>query len=326
MLPACTATEQPSRASAIIRRTAACAGAGIVAAGAATVFAASPAEADEIDLDEASSSEIEDHIAELESERGDTADRLAALERRLASSQAIVEAATADYGTADAQLDQVLLVVDAAEDDLGSKMSSLVGFAREQSQTYDEAQEAAEEAAALETEIAEAETAVAELDEAIEQAETAAEEAAEEEAEAEAEALGTDSGGSSDSTGGSGGGSTPSYSSDAATAAVEFAHDQLGESYVYGAAGPDTWDCSGLVQGAYAVSGISLTHSTYAIWDETSALDRGDLRPGDLVFYNGLGHMAIYIGGGEVIHAPSSGDVVKVSDIDMMGIDGYRRV
>ncbi|WP_051392913.1 C40 family peptidase [Glycomyces arizonensis] len=328
---ACSAIEQPSRTSAVIRRTAVYAGVSVVTAGAAAVFAASPAEAaetDDIDLDEATSAEIEDHVEELESERDDTADRLAVLERRLVSAQAVVDAAETEYGSTDAQLDQVTLVVDAAEENLGAKMSSLVGFAREQSESFDRAQAASAEAEALGTEIDAAEADIAELDERIGEAEDAAQEAAEEEeaaaaaaAEAEAEAE-TDSSGSS----GSGGSATANYSSDAATAAVEFAYDQLGESYVFGAAGPDTWDCSGLVQGAYAVSGVSVTHSTSAIWSETAEIGRDDLRPGDLVFYAGIGHVAIYIGEGQVIHAPHTGDVVKISDIDMMSIDGYRRV
>lgn len=321
---ACSAIEQPSRASAIIRRTAAYAGVSVVTAGAAAVFAASPAEAvetDGIDLDEATSAEIEDHVDALESEREDAADRLAVLEQRLASAQAVVDAAETEYGSTDAQLDQVTLVVDAAEEDLGAKMSSLVGFAREQSESFDRAQAASAEAEALGTEIAAAEADIAELDERIGEAEEAAEEEAAAAAAAEAEAE-TGASGSS----GSGGSATASYSSDAATAAVEFAYDQLGEPYVFGAAGPDTWDCSGLVQGAYAVSGVSVTHSTSAIWSETAEIGRDDLRPGDLVFYAGIGHVAIYIGDGQVIHAPHTGDVVKISDIDMMAVDGYRRV
>lgn len=305
------------------------AGVSAAAIGAATVFIASPAEAEDIDYDEASAAEIEDHLEDLEADRDEAADRLTGLQDRLAEAQSVAEEASAAYESAEVQLDQVTFAVDSAEADLGSKMTSLVDFAREQSDQYDQAQEALALAERLEGQIEQTEQVVADLEEQIDEAdqafeeakeaEAAAEAAAEAEAEAESESGSVDSGSSS-------GASTPSYSSDAATAAVQFVHDQLGEPYVFGAAGPDTWDCSGLIQGAYAVSGISLTHSTYVMWDETSAISRDDLRPGDLVFYSGLGHMAMYIGGGEVIHAPSSGDVVKVSDIDMMGIDGYRRV
>nr|WP_277605758.1 NlpC/P60 family protein [Glycomyces sp. L485] len=206
-------------------------------------------------------------------------------------------------------------------------MSTLVAFAREQSDKFDRAQAAEKRAGALGTEIEASEALIADLDEEIEDARTAAEEAAEAEAAERAEAQAeTEAQESQSPSSASSGTSAASYSADAATAAVEFALDQLGEAYVYGSAGPDTWDCSGLVKGAYAVSGITLTHQTNAIWAETDAIGRDDLRPGDLVFYAGLGHMAIYLGGGEVVHAPSSGDVVKISDIDMMGIDGYRRV
>ncbi|WP_199039206.1 C40 family peptidase [Glycomyces salinus] len=303
------------------------AGVSAAAIGAATVFIASPAEAEDIDYDEASAAEIEDHLEDLEADRDEAADRLTGLEDRLAEAQAVVDEASAVYGSAEVQLDQVTFAVDSAEPDLGSKMTSLVDFAREQSDQYGQAQEALALAERLEGLIEEAEQAVADLDDQIDEAEQAVEEAEEAEAEAAAEAEAeAEAESGSDASGSSSGSSTPSYSSDAATAAVQFVHDQLGEPYVFGAAGPDTWDCSGLIQGAYAVSGISLTHSTYVMWDETSAISRDDLRPGDLVFYNGLGHMAMYIGGGEVIHAPSTGDVVKVSGIDMMGIDGYRRV
>ncbi|WP_460538916.1 C40 family peptidase [Glycomyces halotolerans] len=299
----------------------------------ATIFAASPAEAVDIDYDEATSAEIEDHIAELETERAETEDRLADLRQRLSQARAVIDEVSAEYGSPKARLDRVTVAVDSAEEDLGAKMASLVGFAKEQTDRFEEAQAATEDAIAFGADIAEAEAAIAELDEQIDEAEQAAEAAAEAEAQAEAEAAAeaaaaeaaasepasnSDSGSSSDTV--------ASYSSDAATAAVEFARAQLGEPYVYGAAGPDSWDCSGLVQGAYAVSGISLTHYTVAIWNETTPIDRSDLRPGDLVFYAGLGHMAIYIGGGEVIHAPKPGDVVKTAGIDMMGIDGYRRV
>nr|WP_255673044.1 C40 family peptidase [Glycomyces amatae] len=207
-------------------------------------------------------------------------------------------------------------------------------YAQEQSDRYTEAQEAAELSDELEIQIAKAEAQVADLDSQIDEAQEAHDEAAEAEAEAAAaaaaEAEAAESAEDAESSGGGGDSSsdsTASYSSDAATAAVQFARDQLGESYVFGAAGPDTWDCSGLIAGAYGVSGVSLTHSTWAMWDETSSIGRGDLKPGDLVFYNGQNHVAMYLGGGEVIHAPKPGDVVKISDLDMgMSIDGYRRV
>ncbi|THV24400.1 NlpC/P60 family protein [Glycomyces paridis] len=108
--------------------------------------------------------------------------------------------------------------------------------------------------------------------------------------------------------------------------AVAFAWDQLGEQYVYGADGPDTWDCSGLTQGAWAAAGVSLSHNAAMQWDETARISRDELQEGDLVFYNDLAHVGIYIGGGEIIHAPNSTTVVKIVDIDYGGsIVGYGR-
>jgi cell wall-associated NlpC family hydrolase len=320
---ACTDIDHRSRASAILRRIAAYTGVTVATVGLVTAFAGSRAHAADIDYDAASASEIEDHLDDLEAQRDQTSTSLDGLQAQLEAAQAVITATAEDYGTTGAQLLDVTAAVESAEDELGAKVSTLVEYAQEQSDKYAEAQTAAETADELEPQIADLEAQVTELDAQIDEAQAAYDEAAEEEAaaaaEAEAESESTSSSSSS--------GSTAEYSEDAATAAVEFARDQLGESYVYGAAGPDTWDCSGLVVGAYDVSGISLTHSTYTLWDETSSIDRDDLQPGDLVFYNGLGHVAIYIGDGQVIHAPKPGDVVKISDLDMgMSIDGYRRI
>ncbi|WP_143015091.1 C40 family peptidase [Glycomyces harbinensis] len=295
-----------------------------------TAFAAAPAEAADIDYEAASASEIEDHLGDLETELDGANADLAGLQAQFDAAQAVIDAASAEYGTSDAQLSYVTAAVESADDELGAKVSTLVEYAQEQSDKYTEAQEAAELSAQLETQIDKTEAQVADLDAQIEEAQAAYDEAAEAEAEAEAAAAAEEE--AAASTESSGGGdssssSTAEYSSDAATAAVQFAKDQLGESYVFGAAGPDTWDCSGLISGAYAVSDVSLTHSTWTMWDETSSIGRGDLQPGDLVFYNGQNHVAMYIGDGQVIHAPKPGDVVKISDLDMgMSIDGYRRV
>jgi cell wall-associated NlpC family hydrolase len=326
---ACSNTEHRSRAGAILRRVAAYTGVTLTTVALVTVFSGTQADAADIDYTAASATEIEDHLTELETERDKTADGLDALQTDLDAAQAVIDAATEAYGTSDAQLTDVTAAVESAEDDLDAKVSTLVAYARELSDKYDEAQAAADEAAQLTVDIKTSLQQLEALDKEIDEAEAAYDEAAEAEAEAAAaaEAAAEAPVSSSDASSDSSSISTVAYSADAATAAVEFARDQLGESYVYGSAGPDTWDCSGLVKGAYSVSGITLTHQTNAIWDETGAIDRGDLKPGDLVFYNGLGHMAIYIGDGQVIHAPKPGDVVKVSDLDMgMSIDGYRRV
>ncbi|HZR93479.1 MAG TPA: NlpC/P60 family protein [Gaiellaceae bacterium] len=96
---------------------------------------------------------------------------------------------------------------------------------------------------------------------------------------------------------------------------VGVAMAQLGKPYVWGTAGPDTFDCSGLVVYAYAAMGVSLPHSTYSLWNDGVYVPQDQLQPGDLVFFDGLGHVGIYIGGGQFIHAPHTGDVVKISSL-----------
>jgi cell wall-associated NlpC family hydrolase len=89
----------------------------------------------------------------------------------------------------------------------------------------------------------------------------------------------------------------------------------LGTPYVWGGASPGGFDCSGLVAYAYGQMGVSLPHYTGALWNVGVPVSRGDLQPGDLVFFDGLGHVGIYVGGNSFIHAPHTGDVVKISAI-----------
>jgi cell wall-associated NlpC family hydrolase len=96
---------------------------------------------------------------------------------------------------------------------------------------------------------------------------------------------------------------------------VGVAMAQLGKPYVWGTAGPSTFDCSGLVVYAYGQMGVSLPHSSYALWNAGVYVSQDQLQPGDLVFFDGLGHVGIYIGGGQFIHAPHTGDVVKISSL-----------
>ncbi|MEU6858230.1 NlpC/P60 family protein [Glycomyces sp. NPDC046736] len=97
---------------------------------------------------------------------------------------------------------------------------------------------------------------------------------------------------------------------------VKFALDQRGEPYVWGAAGPNSWDCSGLILGAYAQLGITLPHNAAAQYNSTANISRDELKPGDLVFYNNLAHVGMYIGNDLIVHAPNSSTVVKVVPID----------
>ena len=108
--------------------------------------------------------------------------------------------------------------------------------------------------------------------------------------------------------GGSAGGGSPSSR---ARIAVAYALSKVGHPYVAGAAGPYAFDCSGLTMAAYRAAGVSLPHYSYSQFDVTRRVSRGDLRPGDLVFYFGYGahHVSMYIGGGMMVSAsnPSAG-------------------
>ena len=108
---------------------------------------------------------------------------------------------------------------------------------------------------------------------------------------------------------------------------VGVAMQYLGVPYVYGGASPSGFDCSGLVMYAFAQIGISLPHNAAAQYGAGVPVSRDQLQAGDLVFFNGLGHVGIYIGGGQFIHAPHTGDVVKISNMsDHGGYVGARRI
>ena len=96
---------------------------------------------------------------------------------------------------------------------------------------------------------------------------------------------------------------------------VGIAMRYLGTPYVWGGASPGGFDCSGFVMYVYGQMGVSLPHYTGAQWNVGVPVSRSDLQPGDLVFFDGLGHVGIYIGGGSFIHSPHTGDVVKISSM-----------
>jgi cell wall-associated NlpC family hydrolase len=106
---------------------------------------------------------------------------------------------------------------------------------------------------------------------------------------------------------------------------VGIAMRYLGTPYVWGGASPSGFDCSGFTMYVYAQVGVSLPHSSYAQYGMGVAVSQSQLQPGDLVFFYGLGHVGIYIGGGQYIHAPHTGDVVKISTIGS-GYVGARRI
>lgn len=97
---------------------------------------------------------------------------------------------------------------------------------------------------------------------------------------------------------------------------VSYAYNFIGAEYVYGAAGPDIFDCSGFTSYVYAnAAGLNITRTTYTQMEVGSPVSYDELQPGDLVFTYGGDHVGIYVGGGQYIHAPQPGDRVKVGNI-----------
>ncbi|MFI2643116.1 NlpC/P60 family protein [Streptomyces sp. NPDC018610] len=112
-----------------------------------------------------------------------------------------------------------------------------------------------------------------------------------------------------------------------AAAAVAYAYRKLGSPYVWGATGPDAFDCSGLAQAAYRAAGVSLPRTTYAQINAGHRVARSELLPGDLVFfYSGVSHVGIYVGDGRMIHAPNPSAPVRLAPIDQMPFAGATRV
>lgn len=124
--------------------------------------------------------------------------------------------------------------------------------------------------------------------------------------------------GGSASSGGSSGGTGGTYNgpaSGSARTALNFAYAQLGKPYSYGATGPGSYDCSGLTMRAWEAAGVNITRTTNSQWAAVKHVAQSDLQPGDLVFFSGLSHVGMYVGGGKFIHAPHTGDVVKISSL-----------
>jgi cell wall-associated NlpC family hydrolase len=120
-------------------------------------------------------------------------------------------------------------------------------------------------------------------------------------------------------------GAIPAVSGQAGVA-VRFAYNAIGTPYVWAAEGPDGYDCSGLTLAAWRAAGKSLPHNAAMQWDQVAKISRDAIQPGDLIFYSGLGHVGIFVGGGKVIHAPSFGQSVELASVDMMPPYGYGRV
>ncbi|MFE7510376.1 NlpC/P60 family protein [Streptomyces sp. NPDC057540] len=112
-----------------------------------------------------------------------------------------------------------------------------------------------------------------------------------------------------------------------AAEAISFARAQLGKPYVWGATGPSAYDCSGLTQAAWRAAGVTLPRTTYTQINAGQRVSRSQLAPGDLVFfYSGISHVGLYIGGGQMIHAPRPGAPVRVAPIDEMPFAGATRI
>ena len=127
-----------------------------------------------------------------------------------------------------------------------------------------------------------------------------------------------------------GGGRAPDASSIPASgrakAAIAYALAQVGDSYVYGAAGPNAFDCSGLTMMAWGQAGVSLPHSSRAQMGSGAPVSKSQLQPGDLVFYySPVSHVGMYIGNGMIVHAANPGAGVKVSSVDEMPYAGAVR-
>jgi cell wall-associated NlpC family hydrolase len=110
--------------------------------------------------------------------------------------------------------------------------------------------------------------------------------------------------------------------------AVKLARAQLGVPYVWGGASPAGFDCSGLVSWVYGRLGISLPHNSAALYGVGRPVPLSAMRPGDLVFFSGLGHVGLYVGQGRMIHAPQSGRSVEIEALDSRSYPpvGARRV
>ncbi|MEV4168922.1 NlpC/P60 family protein [Nonomuraea sp. NPDC049709] len=109
--------------------------------------------------------------------------------------------------------------------------------------------------------------------------------------------------------------------SGSAATVLRFAYAQVGKPYIYGGTGPRGYDCSGLTQAAWAAAGVTLPRTTWQqwAWGASRKVDLDSLQPGDLIFSEGLGHVSIYAGNGQIVHAPQTGDVVKVVALSAYG-------
>ncbi|WP_329482467.1 C40 family peptidase [Kribbella sp. NBC_01484] len=107
-----------------------------------------------------------------------------------------------------------------------------------------------------------------------------------------------------------------------AQAAIDFAMSQLGDMYLWGGTGPSRWDCSGLMMGAWERAGVQLPHYSVAQYEQIRHINEDELRPGDLIFWalnpddpGTIHHVAMYLGNGQMIHAPRTGKPVQIDSV-----------
>ena len=255
--------------------------------------------------------------------------RTAALGRVLDGQRADLESLEAARASLDAAEDRLAQQYEQAE-----AREAEVAAAREQVEATMAEQQA--EIEQLQTELSEAEEREAAEQAAAEQA--AAEQAAEEQTTQQETSQDQPSAGSSDdgtsSNGGDSDAQEPAPSTrQSAQVAVDTALDQVGKPYRYGANGPDSYDCSGLTSYAWRAAGVDITRTSRSQWHATTRISRSEIQPGDLVFFSrdgtpgGIGHVAMYIGGGDVVEASRSGVPVRTSSQAMSRSDilGYGR-
>jgi cell wall-associated NlpC family hydrolase len=111
--------------------------------------------------------------------------------------------------------------------------------------------------------------------------------------------------------------------------AALLAQHEVGTPYVWGGGGPGGFDCSGLTSWVYGKLGVPLPHNAAAQFGVGRAIGRSELRRGDLLFFHGLGHVGLYLGGGRMVHAPQSGrgvEVVRLADHYAASLVGARRI
>jgi cell wall-associated NlpC family hydrolase len=122
-------------------------------------------------------------------------------------------------------------------------------------------------------------------------------------------------------------GFVPPSGDDPASEAVRFAFSQLGKTYQFAAEGPNSYDCSGLTMAAWKAGGVVLPHNAALQHKTVHPITRDELKPGDLVFYfQDIHHVALYVGSGQVIEAPTEGERISMRPMDFAPISGYGRV